>query len=160
MAIQIKLKAPNAHTFCEIIRVRLGYTAHKIFLAFALTTNIIVTAMLLLGGSAVVSELTGMDVSAAAFLMPIGVIGYTMHGGLKASFIAAYLHTGVIYVMLLVFAFTVYGNSAASARVGSPYRMWQLLEASSARTPVDGNAGGSYLTMASLGGLKFGSKEA
>jgi hypothetical protein len=31
-------------------------------------TNMIVTAMLLLGGSAVVNGLTGMDISLAAFL--------------------------------------------------------------------------------------------
>ena len=42
-----------------------------------------VTAMLLTGGSAVVTSLTGMPTAAACFLLPIGVIVYTMFGGIK-----------------------------------------------------------------------------
>ena len=61
LAIELKRKAPNAHTFLEIIRARFGNGTHKIFLGFALTCNMIVTGMLLLGGAAVVNGLTGMD---------------------------------------------------------------------------------------------------
>lgn len=50
-------------------------------------TNILVTAMLLTGGSAVVSALTGMPTPAACFLLPLGVILYTMFGGIKATFL-------------------------------------------------------------------------
>jgi urea-proton symporter len=56
-------------------------------------TNIIVTAMLLLGGSAVVNALTGMNIYAASFLIPLGVIVYTLAGGLKATFLASYIHS-------------------------------------------------------------------
>ncbi|CAK9164390.1 unnamed protein product [Ilex paraguariensis] len=52
MAIEIKRKAPHAHTVCEIVKARWGTAAHLVFLAFCFLTNIIVTAMLLLGGSA------------------------------------------------------------------------------------------------------------
>jgi SSS family transporter len=153
IAIQIKRVAPDAHTFVEIIRCRYGLRAHKIFLAFGLTTNVIVTAMLILGGSAVVNRLTGMPVPIAAFLIPVGVIGYTMHGGLLASFISAYLHTAIIHIMLLIFAFTVY---AVSPEIGSISRMWELLHELSQASPVEGNAEGSYLTMSSHGGIIFG----
>jgi hypothetical protein len=44
-------------------------------------TNILVTAMLLTGGSAVASSLTGVPVAAACFLLPVGVVLYTMFGG-------------------------------------------------------------------------------
>jgi hypothetical protein len=37
-----------------------------------------VSAMLLLGGSAVVSYLTDMNVIAACFLLPLGVIGMSL----------------------------------------------------------------------------------
>lgn len=50
-------------------------------------TNILVTAMLLTGGSAVVSSLTGMPTPAACFLLPLGVVLYTMFGGIKATFL-------------------------------------------------------------------------
>lgn len=93
LAIEIKRKAPAAHTICEIIKARWGFEAHMVFLCFCFMTNIIVTAMLLLGGSAVVNSLTGMNLSAASFLIPLGVIVYTLAGGLKATFLASYIHS-------------------------------------------------------------------
>lgn len=50
----------------------------------------IVTAMLLLGGSAVVNYLTGMNTIAACFLLPVGVVVYTLFGGIKATFMSDY----------------------------------------------------------------------
>ena len=47
-------------------------------------TNILVTAMLLTGGSAVASALCGVPTAAACFLLPIGVVLYTMFGGMQA----------------------------------------------------------------------------
>jgi Na+/proline symporter len=93
MSVQVKLNAPNAHTYLEIMRVRYG---HKGNLFFSLTSNILVISMLLLGGSVVVSALTGMSVQVAIIFMPIGVLLYTVHGGLKSSFIACYLHTIIV----------------------------------------------------------------
>ena len=64
-----------------------------------------------------------------------------------------YTHTTVLFVIILVFMFTVY---ATSDLIGSPTAMWNLLQAQSAISPVDGNAQGSYVTMRSKGGLIFG----
>jgi Na+/proline symporter len=52
-------------------------------LGFAFLTNLLVTQMLLLGGAAAVHQFTGMHVWAAAALIPVGVIIYTMMGGLR-----------------------------------------------------------------------------
>merc|ERR1712057_126333 len=71
-------------------------------------TNIIVTSMLLLGGAATVNALTGMDINLASFLIPWGVILYTATGGLKATFLASYLHTAIIFVVLVICIYTVY----------------------------------------------------
>ena len=38
-----------------------GWQAHAVFIFFALLCNAIVTAMLLLGGSAVIEQITGLD---------------------------------------------------------------------------------------------------
>jgi hypothetical protein len=38
----------------------------------------------------VVTALTGVNIYAGAFLIPVGVMLYTAHGGLKATFIAAW----------------------------------------------------------------------
>ncbi|CAM6043829.1 unnamed protein product [Sphagnum compactum] len=168
LAIEIKRKAPAAHTICEIVRARWGFAAHMTFLLFCFMTNIIVTAMLLLGGSAVVNALTGMNLYAASFLIPLGVIVYTLAGGLKATFLASYIHSAVVHVVLVIFVYLVY---VASPKLGSPKDVYQKLSAvaSGSRVctepinhhgqacgPVSGNNGGSYLTMLSSGGLVFG----
>ncbi|THG18387.1 urea-proton symporter DUR3-like isoform X2 [Camellia sinensis] len=168
MAIEIKRKAPYAHTVCEIVKARWGTAAHLVFLTFCFLTNIIVTAMLLLGGSAVVNALTGVNIYAASFLIPLGVIVYTLAGGLKATFLASYIHSVIVHVVLVVFVYLVY---TSSSRLGSPSIVYhRLLEvASKSRVcqeplthngqscgPVSGNYKGSYLTMLSSGGLVFG----
>ena len=162
LAIELKRKAPNAHTFLEIIRARFGNGTHKIFLGFALTCNMIVTGMLLLGGAAVVNGLTGMDISLAAFLIPVGVMVYTLVGGLKATFVADYMHTVIIYLVILTFVAMVFFISPVTGGVEGMYE--KLVAAADLRpvleptfTPGEpGNAMGAYLTMASAGGLIFG----
>jgi Na+/proline symporter len=116
-------------------------------------TNILVTAMLLTGGSAVVTSLTGMSTAAACFLLPVGVVLYTIFGGIKATFITDYLHTIVIIVVIFVFAFSAY---VSNETLGSPGKVYDLLVAAAKAHPVEGNAEGSYLTMRSReGGIFF-----
>ena len=121
LAIELKRKAPNAHTFLEVIRARYGVYAHLVFTVFGLMTNILVrrdicansnfeadeglevTAMLLTGGSAVVTALTGMPTAAACFLLPIGVVLYTIAGGIKATFLTDYVHTVMILIIIFIF---------------------------------------------------------
>lgn len=62
-------------------------------------TNILVTAILLTGGSAVVTSLTGMPTAAACFLLPVGVVLYTLFGGIKATFLTDYVHTVSLIVL-------------------------------------------------------------
>lgn len=93
LAIELKRRAPNAHTFLEAIRARYGAVTHCVYICFGLMTNILVTAMLLTGGSAVVHALTGVPTAAACFLLPVGVVLYTMFGGIKATFLTDYVHT-------------------------------------------------------------------
>ena len=170
LAIELKRKAPNAHTFLEIIRARFGAGTHKVFLGFALTCNMIVTGMLLLGGAAVVNGLTGMDISLAAFLIPVGVMIYTLVGGLKATFVADYMHTVIIFIVILTFVAMVFFISPITGGVEGMYN--KLVEAASLNPVISptfaeggavegdpstyGNAMGAYLTMASAGGLIFG----
>jgi len=107
----------------------------------------------LLGGAAVVNGLTGMNISIAAFLIPIGVMIYTLVGGLKATFVADYMHTIIIFVVILTFVSTVYFISPVT---GGFEGMYEKLVKAAELHPVEGNAMGAYLTMASMGGLIFG----
>ncbi|KAH6669534.1 urea active transporter-like protein [Halenospora varia] len=152
IAIEMKRRAPNAHTFLEIIKARYGVYAHITFTVFGLMTNILVTAMLLTGGSAVVSSLTGMHTAAACFLLPLGVVMYTMFGGIKATFLTDWVHTFILLIIILVFAITTY---ATSDILGSPKAVFDLLVKAASDHPVEGNAGGSYLTMRSTEGAIF-----
>jgi urea-proton symporter len=153
LAIELKRKAPSSHTFPEIIYARFGKYAHKVFLSFALLTNTIVTAMLVLGGAAVINSLTGINVYVAAFLIPVGVIIYTFFGGLKATFFADYLNAAFIFIVVLIFVSSIY---LTNPHIGGISGMYDKLTAASSLKPVHGNSAGAYLTMASSGALIFG----
>ena len=153
---------------------RWGKPAHLTFLFFALLANIIVTSMLLLGGAATVNALTGVNTDLASFLIPWGVILYTAAGGLKATFMASYLHTAIIFLVLVVCVYTVYVKEFSSDLIytglqtvsGYTTAQCEALYSANGTTffeagkyscgPVPENEGGSYLTMLSGGGLKFG----
>jgi len=177
LAINLKKVAPSAHTVCEIVNARWGKTAHITFLFFCFAANIIVTSMLLLGGAATVQALTGVDYRWASFLIPWGVILYTASGGLQATFLASYIHTVIIFAVLITMIFYVY------VKVYSADEIYDLLEntvsydteqceaffstdGTAATTfyeegkyacgPVPRNEQGSYLTMLSANGLMFG----
>jgi Na+/proline symporter len=177
LAIALKKVSPSAHTVCEIVNARWGRTAHATFLFFCLCANIIVTSMLLLGGAATVEALTGMDYRLAAFLIPWGIILYTASGGLQATFLASYLHTMIIFTVVILMVFYVY------VKVYSSDQIYEYLEQTVSYSleecqiifstegtvestfftpgvyacgPVSGNRDGSYLTMISGDGLMFG----
>merc|ERR1719413_81592 len=77
LAIEVKRRAPTAHTVCEMVYARWGKGAHITFIIFCFMANIIVTSMLLLGGAATVNALTGVNIELDSFLIPWGVILYT-----------------------------------------------------------------------------------
>lgn len=135
--------------------------------------------MLLLGGAATVEALTGMDYKLASFLIPWGVILYTFAGGLKATFLASYIHTAVIYFILVIFVTIVYLKTYSSDQIYQ-FLAWNVdyteseceqiysdnpmsddyttfFEPSTYSCgPVPRNNGNSYLTMISADGLMFG----
>jgi len=137
--------------------------------------------MLLLGGAATVQALTGMQYEIASFLIPWGVILYTSAGGLKATFMASYLHTMIIFAVLISMMTIVYIKVYSSDQIFDyldqtvSYTKEQCDNIYSANGdgvdsyytdadgkkmmacgPVSGNAQGSYLTMLSGDGLMFG----
>ncbi|KIL65158.1 hypothetical protein M378DRAFT_192471 [Amanita muscaria Koide BX008] len=153
LAAKLKLNAPYAHTWLEIVGARWGRVPHLICMFFGLATNVIITAQLIVGGSATVTDLTGMHTVAACFLIPTVVAIYVVVGGMRSTLLCDYSHTTVLFVVILFFFFTVY---ATSPKIGSPSAMYDLLQKQSAINPVDGNAQGSYLTMRSTNGIIFG----
>jgi SSS family transporter len=158
LAIEIKRKCPAIHTMLEIVLARWGFVAHITFLIFGFMTNIIVTAMLILGGAATMTALTGMSTYAACFCIPVPVSFYTAFGGLKGTYYASFTHTAVIYIALLIFIWKIY---AGPSDLGSTNKMRANLICASWRQPAGAsdntwNLDGQYITMRSTGGLMFG----
>lgn len=152
IAIKIKANAPGAHTFPEIVLARHGKVAHLTYLFNGLVTNMLVGACLVLGGSQVVSTLTGMNVYAACFLVPLVVAAYVIAGGLRSTFIADYAHTVILFIVIFVFGFSMY---ATNDLVGSPSKFYDLLQDASEAMPIPGNVNKSYLSFRSVDGLVF-----
>jgi len=153
LAIELKRKSATAHTFPEIINARFGSTSHKIFLFFGFLTNSIITAMLVIGGAAVLNSLTGINIYVAVFLIPVGVVIYTFFGGLRATFIAEYFNSTLIFIVILIFITTVY---FVNGHIGGISGMYEKIVHLAVIKPVVENSGGSYLTLASSGALLFG----
>ncbi|GAA5873095.1 hypothetical protein JCM3774_000340 [Rhodotorula dairenensis] len=151
-AAKVKQNANGAVTFLEIAKARYGWPCHILFTIYFLICAHVVTGSLVLGASATINALTGANVIACNFLLPIGIAVYVVAGGLRATFLVDYLHTVILFVVLYFFLFKIYGSSAA---VGSPGKLWELLQSAGVLAPVAGNAGGSYTTMKSNGGILF-----
>ena len=49
VAVELKYKAPKAHTMLEIVYVRWGRAAHIVFFFFAVLTNLLVSLSMLQG---------------------------------------------------------------------------------------------------------------
>ncbi|KAJ7667142.1 Sodium:solute symporter family-domain-containing protein [Mycena rosella] len=152
-AIQLKLNAPGAHTFLEVIGLRWGTLSHLSFMFFGLGTNIILTSQLITGGANTVNVLTGMNTIAACFLIPVGVVIYTLVGGLRATFFSDYIHTVLIFAIILTVSFSTF---TTNRHLGSASEVYELLQTAAVNYPVGHAAGGSYTTMRSLDGFVFG----
>lgn len=152
-AIELKRKAPNAHTFQETVRVRYGKAAHLTMCAYSFGQQLFYTANLLINGAAVFSNITGVNKEGATVLLPFFVIIYTLMGGIKATFLTDWVHVVIIFVIMLVFLFVAYTTSPL---IGSPEKMYELLVEAGNKYPVAGNLHGSLLTFRSVNGGLFG----
>jgi Na+/proline symporter len=138
-----------------------------------------VSALLLLGGCSVYDAVAGINIVGTSFVIPLLTLIYTLIGGLKATFLAGYVHTAVIMVILVIFVTSVYGiemdctdTSKQCVSLGSAGVMYERLTfMTSLPTRVNTTSGlhqgpatlggemnrqGSYLTMMSADGLAFG----
>ncbi|OAP56027.1 solute symporter family transporter [Fonsecaea erecta] len=152
LSLRVKRDVPGAHTFPEIVLSRHGKVAHAIYTFFGWVVNMFVGATLVLGGSQVLAGLSGVNVYAACFIIPIAVAAYVIQGGLRSTFVADYLHTVILFVAIFIFAFTLYTSDEYT---GSPGKVYDLLVEAGKQTPLAGNRDGSWLTFRSSTGIKF-----
>ncbi|XP_077869945.1 uncharacterized protein LOC100367180 [Saccoglossus kowalevskii] len=155
LSIQLKIRSPGAKTFLQVIQARFGKKVHVVFCFFALMTNVIVTAMLMLGAAAVMTTLVeNLSLELAAMIIVAVVGGYTFIGGLGATFYVSYFNTTLIFIIILIFVMKIYNEPDVEDNpLGTPDKVYNLLNC--AIGPED-NKDNSYLTFLSRGGLMFG----
>lgn len=116
-------------------------------MCYSLFFQIFTSVNLLVGGSTIFTTMTGMSSEAACFLVPAFIMTYTIFGGIKAAFLTDWLNTVVIYAIMLASLFAAYVSS--SGVIGSPERLYGLLQEAATLHSVAGNEDGSYVTMKS-----------
>lgn len=152
LASKVKANAGGASTFLQVAKVRFGTLGHVAFALAALASNFVVGSQIIIGGSGVVSGLTGINVYAAVWLFPFVITIYVLTGGLRATFIADYLHCCILFSCLLVLVISTYAHGSI---LGSPGKLYDLLQDVALTSPAAGNAHGSYTTFKSTGSIYY-----
>ncbi|KAK7224957.1 hypothetical protein V2G26_012960 [Clonostachys chloroleuca] len=151
LGIICKKRIPEAHTVLEVIRLRYGTLAHVSFGFLAVVNNLFNTINMILGASSVISFLTGMHIMSSTFLVPVGVVLYTLFGGIKATFLTDYIHTTIIVILCLYLTIKTFQHES----VGSIGGLYDLVVAAQDEHKIAGNYQESILTMTSKEGINF-----
>ncbi|ESO00915.1 hypothetical protein HELRODRAFT_82671 [Helobdella robusta] len=153
--VMLKVKAPGAKTYLQVIRARFDRATHLTFCVFALVTNFVVTAMLMLGGATVLTNMIkGLSIEMGTLLVVGTIFIYTFTGGLSATMYVSYFNTAVMLLLVLVFLYKVFYAAQTGGHgsgVDSVYDTLICFKVNQA-----GNMADSHLTMYSARGLIFG----
>jgi len=159
LSIMLKMKAPGAKTFLQVIKARFGKKTHLVFCTFAFLTNLVVMMSLLIAGTAVLNSLVAdLSPELATMLLACVIGGYTLIGGLGATFYVSYFNTALIFVLILMLVVEVFYNPSNNPEnpFGSSDNIYEFISCWKVPEEKGGNKGGSYLTFFSPGGLIFG----
>eukprot|EP00092_Neocalanus_flemingeri_P014309 GFUD01015430.1.p1 GENE.GFUD01015430.1~~GFUD01015430.1.p1 ORF type:complete len:637 (+),score=121.39 GFUD01015430.1:1718-3628(+) len=114
---------------------------------------------LTIAGTAVLNSLVAdLSPELAAMLLASVIGGYTLIGGLGATFYVSYFNTALIFVLILMLVVEVFYNPFNNPEnpFGSSESVFEFISCWKAPEEKMGNSGGSYLTFFSSGGLVFG----
>merc|ERR1712012_116695 len=159
LSIMLKTRAPGAKTFLQVIKARFGARTHLVFCTFAFLTNLIVMMSLTIAGTTVLNSLVkDLSPELAAMLLAAVIGGYTLIGGLGATFYVSYFNTALIFVLILMLVIEVFYNPFNNPEnpFGSAKSVYDFISCWKPPDEDMGNKGGSYLTFFSSGGLIFG----
>ena len=93
----------NKSVYFQVIKARFGKRTHLTFCCFAFFTNLIVMMSLTIAGTAVLNSLVeGLSPELAAMLLAVVIGGYTLIGGLGATFYVSYFNTALIFGLILL----------------------------------------------------------
>jgi Na+/proline symporter len=87
----------------NVIKARFGARTHLVFCTFAFFTNLIVMMSLTVAGTAVLNSLVAdLSPELAAMLLAVVIGGYTLIGGLGATFYVSYFNTALIFFLIIL----------------------------------------------------------
>ena len=91
----------------------------------------------------------------AAMLLATVIGGYTLIGGLGATFYVSYFNTALIFVLILMLVIEVFYNPFDNPEnpFGSSEKVYQFISCWRSPEGAIGNRGGSYLTFFSSGNI-------
>merc|ERR1719225_2408414 len=156
LSIMLKTRAPGAKTFLQVIKARFGKGTHLVFCTFAFLTNLIVMMSLTIAGTAVLNSLVkDLSPELAAMLLATVIGGYTLIGGLGATFYVSYFNTALIFILILMLVVEVFYNPFENPEnpFGDSESVFNFISCWKA---PEGNYENSYFTFWSSGGLVFG----
>lgn len=156
LSIMLKTRAPGAKTFLQVIKARFGSRTHIVFCVFAFFTNLIVMMSLTIAGTTVLNSLVkDLSPELAAMLLAAVIGGYTLIGGLGATFYVSYFNTALIFILILMLVVEVFYNPFENPEnpFGDANKLYEFISCWKA---PNGNRDESYLTFYSPGGLVFG----
>merc|ERR1719341_2172354 len=114
---------------------------------------------LTVAGTAVLNSLVAdLSPELAAMLLAVVIGGYTLIGGLGATFYVSYFNTALIFFLIILLMVEVFFNPFEHVNnpFGSSNSIFEFVACWKAPETSIGNHGGSYLTFFSSGGLVFG----
>jgi len=109
---------------------------------------------LTIAGTAVLNSLVAdLSPELAAMLLASVIGGYTLIGGLGATFYVSYFNTALIFVLILMLVVEVFYNPFENPEnpFGSSESVFDFIACWKAPEEKMGNKGGSYLTFFSSG---------
>merc|ERR1712018_830408 len=146
LSIMLKTRAPGAKTFLQVIKARFGSRTHQVFCLFAFFTNLIGMMSLTIAGTTVLNSLVAdLSPELAAMLLASVIGGYTLIGGLGATFYVSYFNTALIFMLIIMLVVEVFYNPFDNPEnpFGGHQQLYDLISCWKA---PNGNRDESYLT--------------
>ena len=156
LSIMLKPKAPGAKTFLQVIKARFGKQTHITFCVFAFLTNIIIMCSLTVAGTTVLDAMVkDLNIEMASMIMAVVIGGYTLIGGLGATFYVSYFNTAFIFILILMLVAEVFYNPYENEKnpFGGSDTLYDYINCMEA---PEGNREYNFMTFYSTKGLVFG----
>lgn len=153
---EIRIKAPGAKTFLQVIRARHGAITHLIVMTFALFANAVISSMVMAEGTTMLTSVTdGLTKEVATLVLAIVVGLFTVVGGIGGSIYVAYFSCAIMMSIVMVYFAEVFYNplNHTDNKYGSANKIFDIVQCGRADKDNDDS---SLMTFLSRGGMLEG----